>query len=147
MKPILIASDHAGFTLKADLQKALPEWEWKDLGPANADRVDYPDFARVLSEKIAAGEADQGVLICGSGIGMSIAANKVAGVNAALVENPVAARLSRLHNDANVLCLGARFLAAEYAADITRIWLETPFSGEERHRARIQKIALMEKRK
>jgi ribose 5-phosphate isomerase B len=143
---ILIASDHAGVALKAAIQKALPEIAWKDLGPKiDTDRVDYPDFARDLSEIVANGNGQKGVLICGSGIGMSIAANKVHGVRAAVVENPVAARLSREHNDANVLCLGSRFLAPEYGAEIVKIWLETPFSGDERHQNRIKKISALEK--
>lgn len=144
---ILIASDHAGYELKSAIQKALPEWDWEDLGPINGDRVDYPDFAEKLALRISGDPKLQGILICGSGIGMSIAANKVAGVRAALVENPVAARLSREHNDANVLCLGSRFLAPEYGAEIARVWLETPFSEDERHRGRVAKIAKLETRK
>src|SRR4051794_41184759 len=146
-KRVLIASDHAGVALKAAIQKALPDWHWEDLGPMDTSRVDYPDYARVLSEKIANNGASFGVLVCGSGIGMCIAANKVAGIRAAVVENPVAARLSREHNDANVLCLGSRFLAPEYGAEIARVWLETPFTqGPEgdRHRKRIEKIHRLE---
>jgi ribose 5-phosphate isomerase B len=96
-KKVLIASDHAGFALKSALIKLLPDWQWIDLGPSDASRVDYPDFAEKLSRKIAAGEASQGVLICGSGIGMSIAANKIDRVRAAVVENPIAAKLAKLH--------------------------------------------------
>jgi ribose 5-phosphate isomerase B len=143
-KKVLIASDHAGFALKSALIKLLPDWQWIDLGPSDASRVDYPDFAEKLSRKIAAGEASQGVLICGSGIGMSIAANKIDRVRAAVVENPIAAKLAKLHNDANVLCLGARFLAAEYASEIVQAFLETPFSGEERHEKRVKKITALE---
>lgn len=148
--PILIASDHAGVTLKAELQKALTQWKWLDLGPKTAERVDYPDFAAELATRIARGEASRGVLICGSGIGMSISANKIAGIRAALAENPSAARLSREHNNANVLCLGARFVAPEYAAEIARAWLTTPFSPNTpdgaRHAARVEKIAKIESR-
>jgi ribose 5-phosphate isomerase B len=140
VKTVLISSDHAGFALKEALKKALPDWNWVDLGPKDAARVDYPDFAVKLAGKLVSGEATQGVLICGSGIGMSIAANKVAGVRAAVVENPIAAQLSKQHNDANVLCLGARFLACEYASEITQAFLSTPFSGEERHAKRVEKI-------
>jgi ribose 5-phosphate isomerase B len=143
-KKVLIASDHAGYFLKAALIKALPAWQWVDLGPADSSRVDYPDFAEKLSRKIAAGEASQGVLICGSGIGMSIAANKIDRVRAALVENPVAAKLAKLHNDANVLCLGARFLASEYASEIAQAFLETEFVDTERHLARVKKITALE---
>ncbi len=143
-KRVLIASDHAGVELKSAVQRLLSQVKWDDLGPPNADRVDYPDYAERLARKIAAGEAEKGILICGSGIGMCIAANKVDGIRAAVVENPVSARLSREHNDANVLCLGARFLAPEYAAELVRIWLETPFSTDGRHGARVKKISAME---
>lgn len=143
-KKVLIASDHAGFSLKAALVIALPAWQWIDLGPKDTSRVDYPDFAEKLARKIAAGEASQGILICGSGIGMSIAANKIDRVRAALVENPSAARLAKLHNDANILCLGARFLACEYASEIAQAFLETKFSGEERHENRVKKITVLE---
>jgi ribose 5-phosphate isomerase B len=149
MQPrVLIASDHAGFELKQALQKALPSYEWVDLGPKDAGRVDYPDFAEQLATKISKGEATEGVLICGSGIGMSIAANKVHGIRAAVVENPIAAKLARGHNNANVLCLGARFTAPEYAAEIVQAWLETPFdpkAGGGRHQQRIDKISKLEK--
>lgn len=144
-KRILIAADHAGVQLKAELKRRLPGWEWEDLGPDDANRVDYPDFARILSVKIASGQARLGVLVCGSGIGMSIAANKVHGVRAALVGNVSVARLSREHNDANVLCLASRFIAAEYAAEITEVWLNTNFSGETRHQGRLNKITDLEK--
>jgi RpiB/LacA/LacB family sugar-phosphate isomerase len=137
---VLIASDHAGLALKGAVQTLLPDWKWEDLGPINGDRVDYPDFAQKLADRVASEGSVQGILICGSGIGMSISANRVPGVRAALVENPVAARLSREHNDANVLCLGSRFLAPEYGAEIARVWLTTPFSNDSRHQARIAKI-------
>lgn len=144
MKKVLIASDHAGVELKAAIRKALPDWQWEDLGPMNGDRVDYPDYAEILSKQVAHGDSDFGILVCGSGIGMSIAANKIPGIRAAVVENPVAARLSREHNDANVLCLGSRFIAPEYGAEIVKTWLETPFSNDGRHHGRIQKIAGLE---
>jgi ribose 5-phosphate isomerase B len=143
-KLVLIASDHAGVELKAAIQKALSEWQWQDLGPETNARVDYPDFAARVAEKISKGEAQRGVLICGSGVGMVISANKFRHVRATLVENPVVAQLSREHNDANILCLGSRFLAAEYATDITRVFLETPFSGAARHETRISKIDKLE---
>ena len=145
-KNVLIASDHAGFSLKALIQKTLPEITWEDLGPLLSDRVDYPDFAEKLARKISSGDATRGILICGSGIGMSITANKFAGIRAAVVENPVSARLSREHNDANVLCLGSRLLAAEYAAEIAQVWLSTPFTREGRHQMRIDKILEIEKK-
>lgn len=145
-EPILIASDHAGFEMKVALQKELPDQPWRDLGPPSGARVDYPDFAERLALAIARGDAQLGVLICGSGLGMSIAANKIAGIRAAAVGNPVAARLSREHNDANILCLGSRFLASQYAAEIVREWLSATFSRDPRHQERIRKIARLERR-
>ena len=143
-KRIFIASDHAGFALKSELKTALPQWEWVDLGPVNGDRVDYPDLAEILAKKVAESQEFQGVLVCGSGIGMSIAANKVNGIRAAVVENPVAARLSREHNHANVLCLGSRFIAPAYGVEIAKTWLETPYDQNPRHLQRIEKIRKME---
>lgn len=145
--PVFIASDHAGVALKAAIQKLLPDYAWQDLGPIDGrDSVDYPDMAQAVGSRMRAdGSGARGILICGSGIGMSISANKIAGIRAALVENPVSARLSREHNDANVLCLGSRFVAPEYGAEIAKIWLETPFSGEARHEGRIAKMARLEK--
>lgn len=144
MKKILIASDHAGFHLKKAIKASLKGWQWKDLGPMNDGRVDYPDFAEKLALQISEGKALQGILICGSGIGMAIAANKIPGIRAAVVENPLAARFSRSHNDANVLCLGSRFLAPEYGTEIAKVWLETPFSGDPRHQKRIKQIQQLE---
>lgn len=145
-RKIWIASDHAGFALKAEIQRLLPNYHWQDLGPIDPNSsVDYPDFARKLGQEISLrngnGESALGILVCGSGIGMSIAANKIPGIRAALVENPISARLSREHNDANVLCLGSRFIAPEYGAEIAKVWLDTPFSNEPRHCLRVQKIA------
>lgn len=145
---ILIASDHAGFALKLALKsatkKGLSKWSWIDLGPEDDSRVDYSDFAELLAQQILQGKATRGVLICGSGIGMCIAANRFRGIRAALVENPIAARLSREHNDSNILCLGSRFIAPEYAVEIAEVWLSTPFSGDPRHLQRLRKIDLLE---
>lgn len=148
-RKLWIASDHAGYAMKTAIQRLLPGYDWQDLGPINGDSsVDYPDFARKLGVEIARrngdGEGALGILICGSGIGMSIAANKISGIRAALVENPVSARLSREHNDANVLCLGSRFVAPEYGAEIAKIWVETAFSGDARHCLRVKKISELE---
>lgn len=143
-KRILIASDHAGFALKESLRSKLDAFDWIDVGPRSDARCDYPDFARELCERLNQGEAALGLLICGSGIGMSIAANKMAGIRAAVVSNPVAARLAREHNNANVLCLGSRFLALEYASEITLEWLNATFSNDVRHRARVQKMTALE---
>ena len=139
-KLIAIASDHAGFEMKAAIQKTLRDWKWRDLGPLNDDRVDYPDFAAKLGKSVANGQVERGILICGSGIGMSIAANKIPGIRAAVVENPSAARLSREHNDANVLCLGARVLEPSDAIAMVRVWLTTEFTGG-RHTTRIAKFS------
>lgn len=142
-KTVLIASDHAGVALKSEVQKLLSNWKWEDLGPETTDRVDYPDFAEKLSRKIASGEAERGVLICGTGIGMSISANKVHGIRAAAVSNTLDAKMSRAHNDANVLCLGARTLAAPYAAEIIQEWLTGGFEGG-RHAGRVEKMMKLE---
>jgi len=140
-KIVLIASDHAGVELKKELQNLLEDLDWKDLGPIRSEpSVDYPDFAKTLCEKIQAGEAEFGILICGSGIGMSIAANKYKGIRAALVENPVSARLAREHNHANILCLGARFTAPHYAAEMVKAWVLATPTPEQRHLNRIQKL-------
>lgn len=145
---ILIASDHAGYELKLQLKKNLTAWKWEDLGPLDTSRVDYPDFAeqlgRMISQSTSPASPKKGILICGSGIGMCIAANKIPGIRAAVVENPVAARLSREHNDANVLCLGSRFVAPEYGFEIVRVWLTTDFSADCRHSHRIEKIRALE---
>jgi len=113
------------------------------------DRVDYPDYAVKLGRKIQEGAASQGVLICGSGIGIAIAANKLHGIRAATVENPIAAKLAKEHNNANVLCLGSRFVAKEYASEIVESWLTAKFQ-EGRHTGRVAKISALddlEKRK
>jgi ribose 5-phosphate isomerase B len=143
---ILIASDHAGVLFKAQIIQQLPEWLWEDLGPSDTKSVDYPDYAHQVALKIASGLGHRGVLICGSGIGMSIAANKTPGVRAALAENPVSARLAREHNDANILCLGARLIAPEYGIEIARVWLTTPFNQSPKHIQRIKKITALEKK-
>jgi ribose 5-phosphate isomerase B len=143
-KRIFIASDHAGIALKEEIKKAISEWEWEDLGTHTSARADYPDYAKTLGEKVAIHPTNEGVLICGSGIGMSIAANKIPGIRAAVVENPVAARLAKEHNHANVLCLGSRFVAAEYAIEIVRTWLVASFDSDSRHIRRIEKIREIE---
>ena len=140
IEKVLIASDHAGFALKEWIKNNIKDYNFEDLGPLSDSSVDYPDYAHKLSKAIQDGRADRGILVCGSGVGMSMAANRSQGVRAALVENPVSARLSREHNHSNVLCLGSRFIAPEYAAEIIRVWMTTPESQEPRHLDRIQKI-------
>ena len=141
---ILVASDHAGLEMKTKLISGLTDWKWIDLGPMDLTSVDYSDYAQSLAEKIQKGEASEGVLICGSGIGMSIAANKFPGIRAALVSDPISARLAREHNQANVLCLGSRFTASAYGVEIVKAWLLASFSENPRHIKRIQKIQEIE---
>ena len=139
---IVIASDHAGVVLKARIVELIGEagLEVRDLGPGDTTSVDYPDFAHALAETVAAGEAERGILICGTGIGMSMAANKYEGIRAALCHDEYTARLSREHNDANVLCLGDRVIGKGVAEGIVKIWLSTTFSGG-RHQIRIDKFS------
>lgn len=141
MLPILIASDHAGFALKQHLRQVLEQrgLAVEDLGPDSEASVDYPDFAHRLAQALEAGRAERGVLICGSGQGMVMAANRHAGVRAALPHDQASARLARQHNDANVLALGARVTPPEEAERILRAFLETPFEGG-RHQRRVDKI-------
>lgn len=138
---VAIASDHAGFNLKATLIEDLAAMGHAvvDLGPSTTDSVDYADFAHSLARSILGGEADCGVLVCGSGIGISMAANRHKGIRAALCHDSLSARLAREHNDANVLALGERLIGVEVARDALRIFLETPFEGG-RHARRVEKI-------
>ncbi len=136
---IAIASDHAGYELKEQIKQAFGDLEFEDFGTDSLKSMDYPDTGRPASEAVAMGTCGKGILICGSGIGMSITANKVKGIRAALCVNPDFARLSRMHNDSNILVLPGRFIATAYAVDIIKVWLETPFEGG-RHQNRIDKI-------
>ncbi len=142
---LAIASDHGGFALKEYLSAALIEngWTVQDLGPASEESVDYPDFAEKVARDVAKGEADRGILVCGSGIGMSIAANKVDGVRAAVVQDIEHAKLAAEHNNANVLCIGGRFTAPALAESMIEAWLSIECSGDRHHR-RIQKITDLE---
>jgi len=142
---IAIGSDHRGFALKEALKELLAELghEWVDFGCQGEEAVDYPDIARPLAEAMAAGEYQRGILICGSGVGMSIAANKVKGVRAALCHDTFAARLARRHNDANVLCLGGWCIGRGVAEEIVRVFLSEDFEGG-RHARRVDKIRAME---
>jgi ribose 5-phosphate isomerase B len=139
---IAIASDHAGYPLKAILAEELAAMGHAvaDLGAADSTTsVDYPDFGRVCAEEVAAGRAERGIVVCGSGIGISIAANRVPGARCALVHDNLAARLCRQHNDANMIAFGARLIGVETARDALRAFLETPFEGG-RHAARTAKL-------
>src|SRR3954464_847266 len=128
---ILIASDHAGFELKGKLERALVDrgFDVQDLGTNSTESTDYADYAHPLAEKIESGEVQRGVLMCGTGLGMSYAANRHANVRAAIAWTPEIAKLAREHNDANVLVLPARFVSDEDSLTILRTWLETPFAG------------------
>lgn len=139
---VAIACDHGGFELKKELIKHLEKQgiDTRDFGCDSADSCDYPDYAHLVTDAIKSGEADKGILLCGTGIGMSIAANKVEGIRAALCSDCFSAEATRLHNDTNVLCMGARVIGPELAFKIADIWLGTEFSDEERHNRRIGKI-------
>lgn len=137
---IYIASDHAGYELKSAIKQHFTNgFEWEDLGTHSSESVDYPDFAHPLAEAIAADAAAKGVLICGTGNGVAITANKHANVRAALSWNRDIAALARQHNDANVLVLPARFIAVEDAFDLVETFFNTPFEGG-RHERRVNKI-------
>ncbi|HEX2889375.1 ribose 5-phosphate isomerase B [Vineibacter terrae] len=137
-----MASDHAGFDLKEHLKRELQAAGHVilDLGTSSTDSVDYPDFGTALAGAIRDGRAGRGVLVCGTGIGISIAANREPAVRAAVVHDVTSARLARQHNDANVIALGARLVGPEVAKDCLRAFLETPFEGG-RHAARVAKLS------
>ncbi len=142
---VSIASDHAGFKEKELLKPYLVELghEVIDRGPDSDDRVDYPDFAELVAKDVAGGEADRGVLVCGTGIGMAIAANKVDGIRAANVTTPEFAALAREHNDANIVTVSGRFVTDETNRAIVKAFLETAFGGG-RHEGRVAKIMALE---
>lgn len=142
---IVIGSDHAGFEVKEELRTYLRDQnvEVEDLGVPNEAPADYPDIGAVVAEKVARGEFEQGILICGSGIGMSIVANRFAGVRAALCHDLYTARMSREHNDANVLVLGGRVTGKGLAREILKVWLESRFQGGN-HQRRLEKIKSLE---
>ena len=144
---IVIASDHAGVELKADVVDLVRSTgvEIRDLGPADTTSVDYPDFAHAVARSVETGEARMGILICGTGIGMSLAANRHPGVRAALCHDAFTAEMARRHNDANVLCLGARVTGAGVALQMVEIFLATAFEGD-RHQRRVDLIEIEEER-
>ena len=139
---IAVASDHAGFDLKEILKRDLQEagLEVLDLGTHSTASVDYPDFGRAMAETIAAGKVERGVLVCGTGIGISMAANRNPKVRAALVHDVTSARLTREHNDANVIAFGQRLIGTEVAREALKVFLKTPFEGG-RHANRVAKLA------
>jgi ribose 5-phosphate isomerase B len=142
-KKILIAADHAGYELKKEVERVLRErgLEFEDLGTNSAESTDYADYAHPLAERISNGQADQGILLCGTGLGMSYAANRHPHVRAAVVWAPEVAALARQHNDANVLVLPARFVSKEQADEIVDAFLNSKFEGG-RHQRRIDKIEM-----
>ncbi|HEX8194742.1 MAG TPA: ribose 5-phosphate isomerase B [Pyrinomonadaceae bacterium] len=142
---VALGADHAGYEEKERLKPVLNELgiEFEDFGAVSTDSVDYPDFAAKVARKVADGEFDQGLLVCGSGTGMAIAANKVHGVRAAVAWNEETARLAREHNDANVLSVGARTTPESEIPKIVRAWFETKFAGG-RHQRRVEKIRELE---
>lgn len=139
---IAIGCDHAGFEMKQTLAEHLKEngYTVNDFGCFGTESCDYPDFARKVAEAVASGNAEYGILICGTGIGMCIAANKVKGIRAAVVNEEFSAQATREHNDANILCLGARVIDNEKAISLTDIFLNTDFSNGENHIRRIGKL-------
>lgn len=144
MARIDVGSDHAAVALREAIAAHLSGrgYDVVQVGPPEGGRVDYPDQAAAVGRAVRDGDAALGILVCGTGIGMSIAANRIPGIRAALVHDPTTARLAAMHNNANVLCLGGRLLATEYALDLVDTWLDTEF--ETRHQARLDKIAALE---
>jgi len=141
---IAIGSDHAGFSLKELLRLTFADQEFVDFGTYSEASCDYPDVALKVAHAVRDCEADLGVLVCGTGVGMAIAANKVQGIRAAACSETYTAKLTRDHNDANVLCIGSRVVGPGVAEEILRAFLDTPFCGDERHARRLRKISAIE---
>lgn len=144
---IAIGSDHGGFRLKEEIKKLLEEkqYEFRDFGTYSEDAVDYPDIALEVALAVREGTYDRGILVCGTGIGIGIAANKLEGIRAALCHDTFSARASREHNNANILTMGERVIGPGLAKDIVKIWLETDFAGG-RHARRVDKITDIERK-
>lgn len=145
---IAIGSDHGGYRLKEEIKRWLNDngYEIKDFGTDSTDSCDYPDISIPVAHEVAAGKYEKGILICGTGIGIGIAANKVPGIRAALCHDTFSAKASREHNDANILTMGERIVGPGLALDIVRIWLESSFAGG-RHQKRVEKIKTYENRR
>ena len=139
---VAIGSDHAGIRLKQEIKALMDEMgiAYEDLGTCSETSVDYPDYAIPVAEKVANKEADRGIVICGTGIGVSISANKVKGIRCALCHDVFSAKLTRLHNDSNVLAMGERVIGPGLAREIAKVWFETDFEGG-RHERRVNKIS------
>lgn len=145
---IIIGSDHAGFRLKEDIKTFFDKhgYSYVDVGTYNDEKkVDYPDYAKKVAVQVAKNKGDKGILICGTGVGMCIAANKIKGIRAAVCYDVKTAKQSREHGDVNVLCLGGRVTKIETAVKIVNVWLNTKFSNIERHKRRIEKIKRLER--
>lgn len=145
---IAIAADHAGWPLKEELVRHLQTQghDLLDLGTNSADPVDYPDYAAAVAERVAKAQVERGIVVCGSGAGACVAANKIPGVRAAMCHDTYTAHQSVEHDDVNVLCLGARVIGLELAREIVDAWANARFSAEERHRRRLQKVQALERR-
>ena len=144
---IALASDHIGLTLKKVIMELLEEkgLEYKDFGTYSTERCDYPVFGSAAAKAVASGECDRGILICGTGVGISLSANKIHGIRCVVCSEPYSAKLSRLHNNTNMLAMGSRVVGEDLARMITEIWLETPYEGG-RHQRRVEQLAILEKR-
>jgi len=142
MNALIIGSDHAGYPLKEAIKPFLVELGWKveDFGPRNEESVDYPDFGNPVSRMVAEGRYSRGILVCGTGLGMSMVANRYPEIRAALCNDLFSAIMSRRHNDANILVMGGRVIGIELAREIVRTWITTPFEGG-RHAERLQKLS------
>ena len=145
---ISLGCDHGGLELKNEIKAHLEAsgFECRDFGTYTKDSCDYPDYARPAAEAVASGECERGILVCTTGIGVSITANKVNGVRCALLHDKMSARLTREHNDTNMMALGAGVVGPMLALEIVDTWLDTPFSGVERHQRRIDKVMAIEKK-
>ena len=143
---VVMGSDHAGFELKQKLIDCVRDLDYEvlDIGTDGPEPVDYPDFAAKVGKAVLDGNADRGILICGSGVGASVAANKIPGIRAAVCHDCYSARQGVEHDDMNVLVMGARIVASSLAMDLARIFLSAEFTGEERHKRRLGKITLLE---
>ena len=144
-KKIAIGNDHAGFELKDTVISVLEEYniEYKDFGCYSAEKAEYPIYAQKVADAVSKGECTEGILLCGTGIGISIAANKVKGIRAAVCSDPASSKLSKLHNNSNILAMGARIVGKELAKDILKAWLQAEFEGA-RHQERINAISDIE---
>lgn len=144
---LVIGSDHGAVELKESVKEVLaefPDIQVEDMGTQGNVAVDYPDIAKKVCAKITSGEADRGILLCGTGLGISIAANKIKGIRAAVCHDVFSARMSREHNDANILAMGGRVIGFGPAGEIVRVWVTTEFSHNERHQRRIDKMMAFE---